>query len=55
MDEAERIVATKRTERWSPEDREWLDDLPEKERDVVLLLVAHLKAVPVDEAADGTE
>lgn len=42
-------MATKRTQRWTKEDREWLDDLPDRERKVVLLLVAHLHAMPVHE------
>ena len=46
-------MAAKRTKRWSPEDREWLAKLPDSERDHVLLAVAHLNAVPVDDVDDS--
>ena len=50
LDRPEKIVAAKRTERWSPEDREWLEKLPDSERDLVLLAAAHLNAMPVDDS-----
>jgi len=47
MDKAESIVASKRVAQWSEKDREWLLALSQQEREVVLLLAAHLDASPV--------
>lgn len=44
-------MSAKRVKRWPDEDRRWLDKLPENERELVLLLVAHLDAQPEDERA----
>ena len=53
MDKAETIVATKRLQRAEEEWRKWgLDRLPEKEREIVLLLIAHLDAKPVTDDDD---
>jgi len=49
MDKAESIVAAKRVAQWSEKDREWLLSLPPPEREVALLLAAHLDASPVRE------
>lgn len=48
LDRPEEIVSRKRTARWSTDDREWLDSLPESEREHVLLAAAHLGAEPCD-------
>ena len=48
MDKAESIVASKRVAEWPEEDREWLALLPPLEREIALLLVAHLDARPHD-------
>ena len=42
-------MAAKRTERWSPDDQEWLSKLPDSERDLVLLTAAHLNPLPEDD------
>lgn len=39
-------MAAKRIERWSVEDRKWLADLPEAERELVLMAVAYFNAQP---------
>lgn len=44
-------MSAKRVKRWTDEERRWLERLPENERELVLLLVAHLDARPEDEDA----
>lgn len=50
LDRPEQIVAEKRLKRADEEWRSFVHQLPEREREVVLLLVAHLDACPVTEA-----
>jgi hypothetical protein len=45
-------VAEKQLEKWSEEDRKWLELLPVAEREVVLLLAAHLHAAPAEPPPD---
>ena len=54
MDRAETIVASRRVAAWPQDDQEWLALLPLPEREITLLLVAHLDATPAPENKETT-